>query len=1347
MKKKNRKYWVSICLAIIATITNAYGQLDVQQITERQGLGNNTINEIHQDRNGFLWIGTDIGITRYDGNFFHTYNLSKRGRGEPISVSKIQETADKFLWIRSKEGILACFDKQQEKYLPIQWGNGITQENIYQISSTGEHLYAIMTDGLHILNVKSDGTIIHLDSKLLIPHKKLNKVLSAKDTMLYLADQDHQLMVYDTRSGKVSTIDCQEWGICTGAIQNIYIHNQYLFVGGDFEGIICYNLQEKAFRRITISNNQADYKQISINEICYLKDNRFAISNLRFLYEIEFEGENYLQDAYETTRQVQYERQFEKLIRNRITRLYYDADNHVLWIGTYGNGLVRQNVSYSLVHQIKLTERIFHINEIVQDPEGYIWLGTRQHGILKSMDNELTEETQFVPWDRADRNGSYHLQKDNNGFLWIGSENGVIQKLNTSTGELTTINLPDSVVNPATEVQIQKLFMDSQHRLWIATQSSVGVYNENTDQWLVYKKYLNPYGKVTSIMEDAEGTMYLGTEKGLFEANVSREIPNKINMTGGFEQEARLTANEVLSIHVTNTNQIMVSYSDKITLMEKNKIINHILLQEDIPYGHITCMIDDRNGNTWIGSNENLISIHNKTNTYFSFRISGNNPTVCRLNDNKLLWANMPDLLFFDPVKFKDLPKKKVYITDIEVNAKKLELANVPIYEAKEVRLTSGDHVKFMVSKMNYNTAQNKTAYRILPTDTIWKENYHDDLVIEDIRPGTYTLEIKPVYPTPGGEEITSLKLKVSHYWAFSPLALIGYSAVVIACGILVYRYLSKRKQSRKFHQEREQKLKDELQNTQESRKKDDMVNKMQSNLLASIAKDLRTPLSIITNLLKNATDEKEMTPEMSQKFKLAYRNCLYIQDTCTQFIYTQQQNHYKDELKISDYPVYSITDSAIRSTREIISACPINIDYGQDRVQTILWIDFAKIEFVIKTMLSNAFRRTHFAGNIQCSINYESINGKEYCVFKVMDDGNDSIIEQNYSLQLSLTKEIAAKHHGEFQIQKNNQGTESLLYIPLGKKHFEGDEQVVFVENNRHPKSQIEEELVLSGPNEPTEEESTENKLSKNRLKILIVEGHKDTRTFLKMQFSNEYTVYLAKNGQEGIKLTQEIIPDLIISETNLPIVNGFELTRQIKEDMTTCHIPIILLTTFTNNEDIIKGMELGADDYVCKPFDIQVLMSKVKQFIKNRMELKKAYTKLLIPTPAPEGTDTTDNQEAEPRNTEDPLVTKTIQLISENIQNEDFSVKKLAEMLNMSQPTLYRKIKQATNFTLIEVVRGVRLKRAAELLKSKKYNVQEAAEAVGYNDIPTFRKHFIDFYGVTPSTFSKEESTEKNR
>ena len=240
---------------------------------------------------------------------------------------------------------------------------------------------------------------------------------------------------------------------------------------------------------------------------------------------------------------------------------------------------------------------------------------------------------------------------------------------------------------------------------------------------------------------------------------------------------------------------------------------------------------------------------------------------------------------------------------------------------------------------------------------------------------------------------------------------------------------------------------------------------------------------------------------------------------------------------------------------------------------------------------------------------------------------------------------------------------------------------------------------------------------------------------------FAKEYNVHLATNGKEGLELAEKLLPDMIITDVMMPVMDGFELVQNLKSNLNTCYIPIIVLTALTEDEDMMKGMELGADDYVTKPFNAELLKSKVKQLIYNRIELKKAYTNLLISTGADKVQEELDTEDKE--NNQDPLVTKVLELINENIQNEDFSVKKLAEMVNMSQTTLYRRIKQLTNFTLIEVVRGVRLRRAAELLKSKQCNVQEAAEAVGYNDMPTFRKHFVDFYGITPSAYSKQGDT----
>ena len=225
-----------------------------------------------------------------------------QGGGEPISVSNIEETEDNFLWIQSSEKFIACFDKKQDKYLPIQWNDEIQPKDILQFYSTGNTLYAILSDGLYMLHVKSDGKMIQLTKNILLPDKKLNVILKGKDHILYLCNKNNQLIAYDTQSKKSSLIDCSDWGIHTNDIQNIYVHNGHLFACGQFEGIICYNLKEKHFRVIHISNNQADYKQPNIREICYLKDNRFAISNKRFIYEMKFDGENYLHSNVEIIR-------------------------------------------------------------------------------------------------------------------------------------------------------------------------------------------------------------------------------------------------------------------------------------------------------------------------------------------------------------------------------------------------------------------------------------------------------------------------------------------------------------------------------------------------------------------------------------------------------------------------------------------------------------------------------------------------------------------------------------------------------------------------------------------------------------------------------------------------------------------------------------------------------------------------------------------------------------------------------------------------------------------------------------------------------------------------------------
>jgi DNA-binding response OmpR family regulator len=341
--------------------------------------------------------------------------------------------------------------------------------------------------------------------------------------------------------------------------------------------------------------------------------------------------------------------------------------------------------------------------------------------------------------------------------------------------------------------------------------------------------------------------------------------------------------------------------------------------------------------------------------------------------------------------------------------------------------------------------------------------------------------------------------------------------------------------------------------------------------------------------------------------------------------------------------------------------------------------------------------------------------------------------------LGIILMRDNIVAHHGEIKIEQDTEtGTSISVYIPMGKKHFENNPNVTFVDAEKVEIVEIESTAEKDKQILQEDETMIVATASNSKHKMLIIEDHKDIRLYMKVVFSQHYTIIMAENGEEGVRLARKEIPDIIISDVMMPGMDGFECTKILKEDIKTCHIPIILLTALVGDSNMVKDLELGADDYILKPFNPEILISKVKRLIKNRLELKQTYMKLMMANSKLNAT----RQEEEPK--EDPFIRRIFDIVEENLQNPDFNVKRLAEMLNMSQPTLYRRVKMLTNYTIIELTRGVRLRRAAELLRTRKYSIQEVSEMVGYNDSPTFRKHFVDFYGTTPSAYAHKENVE---
>ena len=326
----------------------------------------------------------------------------------------------------------------------------------------------------------------------------------------------------------------------------------------------------------------------------------------------------------------------------------------------------------------------------------------------------------------------------------------------------------------------------------------------------------------------------------------------------------------------------------------------------------------------------------------------------------------------------------------------------------------------------------------------------------------------------------------------------------------------------------------------------------------------------------------------------------------------------------------------------------------------------------------------------------------------------------------MRIVKNTMDLHHGTVDLQSiPGEGCVFILNFPKGKEHFADDncEETTY----RQVTGEIVEENEGREPEETVGGVTTA--VPKHKPALLIIEDNPDIRRYIVSLFQGNYRVLEAADGEEGVILAVRHVPDLIISDIMMPVKDGFTCCKEIREQVETAHIPILMLTAKAEDTDIIRSAQVGVDDYMMKPFNPEILKAKAENLILRREHLKRIYTKSLM------------LKQAEPETEEDEFMQKVINVIEANLANENFSVQMLADRLNMSQPTLYRKIKERSELSVIKVIRSVRMSKAASLIMEHKYSVMEVSEMVGFNDPNTFRKHFMEQFGVLPSRYAERE------
>lgn len=860
----------------------------------RNGLNNNTVYNICHGRDGFIWLSTDRGISRYDGFRFRNYPLIMQVDSlsvpMPQAVGAMRETPEGLFYARLYQGGIVCFDKEKEIYLPFCFDRPFNMRDVLDFCWCGDVLYLGTTHGLFQANVvpmtvdKKDFMFCSLSAEPLVEGRVTNVCTDWKSN-LYISINRTKLIRYNTVSQKESFI--QEYNI----INRLFFQNGYLWIGRMWNDIVCYDLKNNKERIIPIGNiDNVDFSCPYITDLTCRDKTTFYLTTWDGLFRLEFETEDLCESSFNLVPLTQNEVAWQSNVERKMTSVHWDGKQDILWVSTFGGGIVKYDVSDSMYSRVR-QEFNSRVNGIVEDKKGYIWLVMTDGMVMKSTKPSLSQTTRFELWKKSSGfSGHFHIHLDKNGTIWLGNNLGEVFAIDPLTEEMKTFHLKTEEGERLT-TPVHQLCVDSRNRLWVGTSDGLIQVDTESFECRIVEPENESLGIVYSVVEDKEGNMWIGTNKGLKRLQY---LGNQLQWKGNYEQNNALEESAVRTIYVNNSNQIYVVYLNMVLLIDgrnKDKLETIYTLEKGLTNGHISCMVDDQMGNTWAGNNSGIITIRNGQEAFYNYLTVGNCSEVCRLADGRLIWANSWGLIYFDPTTFKiKNGARRLLLTDIEVDGSvilageerngKIILPMAPEKIKKLVLSTKNNDFRLYLSDLRYGMAQRKVAYRLLPEEKKWKTQLLGEcLWYSKLQAGEYSLEAKLVFPDGTEGCVTQLPVIVEARWFRSVWAYCAYGLLIMALACMIYFHFKKRNILKQIHRDREMLLREALNVEKIKQNQKQEIETMRNRLLMLFVQKLRTPLSLIIGPLKDMLGEWSLVPGLAERGKVAYRNSLRMLD------------------------------------------------------------------------------------------------------------------------------------------------------------------------------------------------------------------------------------------------------------------------------------------------------------------------------------------------------------------------------------------------------------------------------------------------------------------------------------
>lgn len=1336
----------------------AFFDKDVHLLTMQDGLADNTVTSIYKDTDGFMWFGTNNGVSRYDGKNIRNFGAKRTY----MNVSEIMEISARCLGVVS-DGMLFCFDRRAERFIPVTLASDSSHVRAWHVLPADNGCFWTLHRDKLLLYRQTEisdaqGEPLSIAVK---PEKEYASLLDSAETFsAFCYSSDRRTLCLVTNRGNLLLVrpdaPLQTKKIRLSGNRPLMV-NAILHSGGIIwvstvkYGIIRYHLASGHVDRITYGGKGKEnlLSHTDVYQVIPLSGKRYLAvtwSGYTLLIPDEEEPEQLTAEIYNNTVSQTY-----RNLETRMLSAYYDP-NGVLWIGTNGGGVMYSDLRSQFFNQYH-QKRHNEICGIVMDSDRYLWLATFHQGIMKS-------DAPFDPVKRlsfstvgslAVRNKETVLcalqARDKN--LWFGNSDGTLTCYNEESKQFTVCPLPvNGKVNSA---PVWALHEDKKSRLWVGTESGLLLLTAGSGECRkvdIEKRIAgSPSLFIRTIVETKDGDIWLGTSNAGV-CRVTETAEGDFLVKNGYERNAKLGSLSVRSLLASSDGNLYVGYVDGFAVLSPaTDVIGHFYTTHDgLSSNFIGCITEDEKGRIWLGSNSGMSRYSRHQHLFYNYYVAGSNRSVM-YGDGMLFWGNNKSLTWFNPDAVDArVENAKVLITGLEVDSRSVTIGggvNGQTILTKGISYTdslvlsnANRDFALLFNNLSYSEEQQKYSYRLLPYQQHWLvSNDGGKASYTNLPEGEYTFEVKNIYPDGHSGPVTSLKIKILPHW--SRTLFFRLFVLLVSLGIVAWLIRLVRIRQRRL--EREMQMKHELLTLSMEREKEKQIRMERENFFTSAAHELRTPLTLILAPLQEMLQQTDATEPLYNKLLTMYKNGSSLHTLVDHLLYVQKIEAGMVKLQLSEVDVVRLVKEVSASFIQIAGLKGFRFDVSLPSEPCMLWIDAAKISSAVRNLLSNAFKYTRPGGTVLLSVGCSMQDGKGYCRITVSDTGTgipdelqgrifDSFItgkntpafSSKVGIGLRIVKNTMDLHHGTVTLDsETGQGSTFVLLIPEGKAHFaEDDYETVDPRLNEAP-SGGEEELFHPLP----EEREGENNGKKT---ILLIEDNSDVREYVRSLFVDKYKVIEAADGEEGVRMATACLPNLIISDVMMPVKDGFACCREIREQQATAHIPILMLTAKAEDADILQGSRNGADDYMMKPFNPEILKAKADNLIGQRERLKRIYTKALML-----------KQEPADGEVKDPFMEQLIQVVEANLANENFSVKMLAEQLNMSQPTLYRKVKQRSELAVIDIIRSVRVSKAASLIMENRYSIQEISEMVGYTDARTLRKHFLEQFGVSPSRY----------